>query len=249
MPSYKIKIDGFPGGNSGDNIELSKNNAITHMAKILKNKNVFLNSINGGTFENDLATFCEVIINTNLDVNKLFSGENVKIEKIDNRICFSQKDTENIVNEILDLKCGFITPNNSSGNVGVINTSGNLVKIKYIIRGIEEIELENLNIKSKELGYNFEVSEVYRDSIWKPNINSKLLDEYKKIYFKEYQEYPREEIGHGGTECSAIKERIDGIDIISIGSNMEKIHTIEETTYIDSWVKIFDLLVKLIEII
>ncbi len=30
---------------------------------------------------------------------------------------------------------------------------------------------------------------------------------------------------------------------------MEKIHTIGETTYIDSWVKIFDLLVKLIEIL
>ena len=247
LPSYKIKIDGFPGGNSGDKIELSRDNAIIHMAKILKNKKVFLNSINGGAFENDLATFCEVIINTNLDVNEIFNEENVIIEKIDNRICFSPKDTENIIDEILNLKCGFITSNNSSGNLGMIRTSKNIVKIKYIIRGIEEIELENLNNQSKELGHNFEVKEIYRDSIWKPNIKSKLLDKYKKIYFKEYQKYPKEDIGHGGTECSAIIKSIDNLDVISIGANMDNNHTIEEVTYIDSWEKTFNLLIKLLE--
>ncbi len=43
------------------------------------------------------------------------------------------------------------------------------------------------------------------------------------------------------------KKRIDGLDIISIGANMEKIHTTEETTYISSWLKTFDLLIKFIE--
>lgn len=249
LPSYKIKIDGFPGGNSGDNIELSKNNAITSMAQIIKDKDVFINCINGGTFENDLATSCEVIINTKLDIKELFKGVDVEIQKIDNKISFSKKDTENIINEILDLKCGWISFNISSANLGVISTNNNEIKIKYIIRSIEEIELENINTRSKQLKYNFEPIEIYRDSIWKVDRQSKLLDEYKKIYFKEYNEYPREEIGHGGTECSAIKKSIDGLDIISIGSNMKKIHTIEETTYIDSWVKTFNLLIKLIEVL
>lgn len=249
LPSYKIKIDGFPGGNSGENVDLSKNNAITSMAKILKDKDILINSINGGTFENDLATYCEVIINTNLDIKELFSGVNAKIEKIDNKVSFSKKDTENIINEILDLKCGYISSNNSSANLGVISTYNDEIKIKYILRGIEEIEIEDLNTKSKQLKNNFEVSEIYRDSIWKVNKQSKLLDEYKKIYYKVYNEYPKEEIGHGGTECSAIKKRVEGIDIISIGNNMEKIHTIEETTYIDSWIKIYNLLIKFIEVL
>jgi len=249
LPSYKIKIDGFPGGNSGDNIDLSKNNAITYMAKILKGKNILINSINGGTFENDIATYCEVIINTNLDIRELFNGVNAKIENIDNRISFSKEATENIINEILDLKCGYITPSISSANLGVISTHNNEIKIKYILRSTEEIELRNINEKSKELKNNFEVTEIYRDSIWEVNKQSKLLEEYKNIYFKTYNEYPKEEIGHGGTECSAMKKRIDGLDIISIGSNMEKIHTVEETTYIDSWIKIFNLLIKLIQIL
>lgn len=244
LPSYKIRIDGFPGGNSGDNINLSENNAITSMARILKGKDIVLSSINGGIFENDLATFCEVIIATNLDVEKIFEGLNPKIEKLENKVSFSKNDTENIINEILDLKSGYIDSDISSANLGVIETCNNEVKIKYIVRSIEETELENINEKSKELKNNFEVTEVYRDSIWKVNKNSDLLKQYKKIYFEKYNENIEENIGHGSTEVSAIKKRIEGLDVISIGSNMQNFHTTEEITYIDSWVKVYDLLIN-----
>lgn len=46
LPSYKIKIYGFPGGNSGDNIDLSQNNAITTMAQLLEGKDILLSNIN-----------------------------------------------------------------------------------------------------------------------------------------------------------------------------------------------------------
>lgn len=246
LPSYKVLIDSFPGGNSGENIELSSNNAITTMARILKDKDILLKSINGGTFENDLAPYCEVIINTNLDVEKIFQDLASKIEKVDNKYCFSREDTRNIINEILDLKCGYIS-DTASGNLGVIRTKDNEVKIYYIVRSIDEVELEEVSNKSKVLNNNFQASEIYRDSIWKVNKESELFNKYKNLYFSEFGKYPKEEIGHGGTECSSIKKRIDELDIISIGSNMENIHTTEETTYISSWLKTFDLLIKFIE--
>lgn len=71
------------------------------MSNILKGKNIYLRSINGGTSEIDLATYCEVIINTNKDIKKIFEGINAKIEIIDNNLCFSKEDTEKIINEIL----------------------------------------------------------------------------------------------------------------------------------------------------
>ena len=244
LPCYKIKIDGFPGGNSGDNINLSEKNAITSMAKILSGKDIFLNSINGGIFENDLATFCEVIIATNLSVDELFGELNVKIEKLENKLSFSKKDTENIINEILELKSGFFSSNYSSANLGFIKTRNNELTIRYIVRSIDEKELEEINSKSKKLKNDFKVTEIYRDSIWKANKNSELLNQYKKLYFEKYNENPKEEIAHGGMEVSAIKKRIEGLDVIAIGSNIENFHTIEETTYIDSWIKIFDLLIN-----
>lgn len=247
FPSFKVLIDGFIGGNSGCNIELSKDNAISTMAKILKGKNIYLKSINGGTTENDLATYCEVILNTPEDIDIIFEGVNAKINTIDNHQCFSKEDTENIINEILELKCGFLSQSNSSANLGLINTNNNEIKIYYIFRSLDENELEKINRKSIELDNNFRVNKIYSDSIWRINKESKLLKKYKDIYYEEFKEYPKEEVCHGGTECSSIKSRIEEVDIISIGANIEKIHTYEEVTYISSWLKTYHLLIKLLE--
>lgn len=247
LPSYKILIDNFPGGNSGENFNLSENNAITTMAKLLKGKDVFIKSINGGTSENDLATFCEVIINTSINVNDIFKYLNAKIDKIDNKISFSSEDTKNILKEILDLKCGYIPKSKSSANLGLIKTFDNKVNIYYVLRSIDENKLDMINNKSKNLNNHFVVSELYRDPIWKVNYESKLLSQYKKLYFEEYRKYPLEEISHGGIECASINKRIKHLDIISIGSIINKYHTLNEETYISSWIKTFNMLIKFLE--
>ncbi len=249
LPSYKILIDDFPGGNSGENVNLSENKAITTMARLLKGKDLFIKSINGGTSENDLATFCKVVINTNIDIEDIFKGLNVKIDRVDNKISFSSEDTKNILNEILDLKCGYITKNKASANLGLIKTTNNTVTIYYVFRSMDEKELETLNVKTRNLNNNFAINEVYTDSIWKVDYESKLLNQYKQLYFKEYNEYPIEEIGHGGIECSSIKKRIAGLDIISIGSTIKKYHTIDEITFVNSWLKIYYILINLLKTI
>ena len=105
LPSYKILIDGFQGGNSGEDVALSENNAITTVARILKDKDIFLRSINGGNSENDLAISCEVIINTALNIEDIFKGlENIEINNIENKFAFSKDDTKNI----LDLSGNYI---------------------------------------------------------------------------------------------------------------------------------------------
>ena len=97
--------------------------------------------------------------------------------------------------------------------------------------------------------YKFSEKEVYRDPIWKVDENSKLLQAYRKVYFSEYGEYPVNETWRGAIECASIKNRINGLDIISIGSIIEKFHTTEETTYISSWIKTYTCLIRLLEIL
>lgn len=249
LPSYKIRIDGLPGGNSSEDIRLSENNAITSMARLLKGKDIFIKSINGGTSENDLAQSCEIIINTSLNVREMWKSTNVKIDSIDNKTCFSKEDTIKIINEILDLKCGYITEHLASANLGLISTNKNEIKIYYVFRSMDEEELAAINKKSINLENNFKVREIYSDPIWKVNQESELLKKYKELYFKEFSIYPKEEVWHGSIECSSIKKRIDHLDIISIGSRIEKFHTVEETTYIKSWVKIYSLLIQFMELL
>ncbi len=249
LPSYRVRIEGFPEGNSGEEVSLSEKNAITTMAKILKDRDLLIKSIDGGTFENDLASFCEVVISTNLDVKEVFRDVNAKVTKIENTRSFSKEDTKNIINQILDLKCGYITENLASANLGLIHTEGNEVKMYYIFRSMRKEELEKINKESRNLKNNFHVKELYTDPIWEVEEKSELLEKYKSLYFKIHSEYPQEEICHAGMECASIKNRMGELDIISIGSIIKKYHTVEEVTYISSWVKTFDILIQLLEII
>lgn len=248
-PSYKIKISGFPGGNSGDNVNLSKNNAITTMAKLLYGKDLLLAQINGGTFENDIATSCEIIINTNEDVYSIFKNLNANIEKVINTKCFDKKDTQDILNQIIQLESGFILENQATANLGIIKTINDEIIINYIFRSMNEEKLQQIYDNTNNLNNRFKVKEIYRDPIWQVDKNSKILDIYRRLYFNEYGEYPINDINRGAIECASIKKRIDGLDIISIGSNMRYIHTTKEVTYISSWCKIYNLLIKLLEIL
>jgi len=248
-PSYKIKISGFPGGNSGDNVNLSKNNAITTMAKLLYGKDLLLAQINGGTFENDIATSCEIIINTNEDVYSIFKNLDVNIEKVINTKCFDKKDTQDILNQIIQLESGFILENQATANLGIIKTINDEIIINYIFRSMNEQKLQQIYDNTNNLNNRFKVKEIYRDPIWQVDKNSKILDIYRRLYFNEYGEYPINDINRGAIECASIKKRIDGLDIISIGSSMQYIHTTKEVTYISSWCKIYNLLIKLLEIL
>ena len=247
LPCYKVIFNSNNAGNSGDAIEESKDNAIAIIGRTLKDKEVYLTSINGGTFENDIATSCEVILHTSLDINELFANVPVNIEKVNNEYSFSLEDSTNIINEINELKSGYIYENIVSSNLGMINTNNDEVKIYYIIRSSDEDKLKYISNRTFNLGYGFSAREVYSDSIWHANKSSELLKLYKEEYFKKYNEYPKEAIGHGSTECAAIVKRVPDLDVISIGANMYYFHTVNEVTYINSWEKVYDLLMGLLK--
>lgn len=244
LPCYKIIISGLEGGNSGDNIEKSSNNAIIAMANIIDNKDIYICSINGGSFENDIATSCEAIIKTSLNINELYDSS-VVIEEDKCDYSFSLEETKKIIKEIKELKSGYLS-DTASANLGIIKTSQNKIIIDYIIRSTNEDELTSLNKNIGNLNNGFSTSNLYTDSIWNPNRESQLLREYNEAYYSLFQKYPKENIAQGGLECVAIKKRIVNSDVISIGASMINIHSVDEETYISSWEKIYNLLVKLL---
>ena len=242
MKSYKLTLDGLLGGNSGDYIDRSRDNAITLLVSKLIDKEVYLTSINGGTFENDVAVSCEIVLQTNDILFNKLGNSNFKIEQVENDESFSFEDTKNIFNQILDLKSGHITED-SSGNLGLIRTIGNKVMIKYLYRSTKEEDLESFS-NSESI---FNVNMLYDDHIWKIKDNSFMLKKYKEVYYKLFNEYPIEVIGQGGMEITSFQEAIDGMDIISIGANMTNIHTVDEITYISSWEKIYNIVINMIK--
>ena len=245
LNSYKLIVEGLDGGNSGENIENSENNAINTLVNNLLNKKVYLKSINGGTFENDIATSCEVILQTELDLLNDFNNSNIKVELIENDESFSIEDTHNIFNQILELKSGYISKT-ASGNLGMIKTNDNKVVMTYLYRTTNEEELDNFSNNKKD---SFSINKLYRDRIWKLDNNSVMFKKYKETYQKLFQKNPVEVIAQGGLEIASIQKRIAGLDIISIGANMKNIHTVNEITYISSWEKLYNIIISFLNLI
>ena len=243
MPSYKLTIDNIPGGNSGNNIDISANNAIIQLSRELLNNEIYISSINGGTFENDIATKCEAIIQTNIDLKRIITNKNIIIEQINNKKSFSLEESNRIIKEIIELKSGYLT-NSASANLGEIKTIDNNIKIKYLIRSTKDNELETIQKKVKALNNKFKITILCKDPIWILNKESKLYQKYKETYYNLYKEYPKESTAQGGLEIATIQNHMNNIDIITIGANMDNIHTINEITYISSWEKIYNILIS-----
>lgn len=246
MQGYKLALKIDLGGNSGENIKQSENNAIISLIRLLKNKDVLIKSINGGTSENDIATYCEIELNSNLDlINEFSNNKNIVVSKISNNICLNKEDSQELLNVLLTLKSGFLT-DIISGNLGIVKTNDNVINISYICRCLDIIDLEKYIEEINKKLNAFECERLYNDSALIPYNESSLLKIYKSIYYKNIGCYPNEDICHGGNECACISKYSGIKDIISIGPNIENFHTPKEKTYIDSILKIYKLLVEMI---
>lgn len=137
----------------------------------------------------------------------------------------------------------------SSLNLGVLRMSEEEIVFSFSVRSSVSSykwflsdKLENL---VTFLGGTYEYRGEYPG--WEFKKNSKL----REIYFNSYKEMFGKEIKveaiHAGLECGIISEKLENVDIISVGPNMFDIHTTEERLSISSAKRIFDLLLKVLK--
>lgn len=259
LQAYEISVKYIKGGNSGVYIERSDRNAISVVSEIIhelqKKDDVFICSIDGGESEIDIATSCKAIVKTRIadiynKIKELNVDGNIQICETKNELSFSIEDSKRIISQILKLKQGIVKKQDEniivSGNIGVINTIENKVFIQGVLRSIDVEQLKKYNNENLSISENnhFTVKEIYQDSAWIPNKKSKLLDDYKKAYYRVNGSTPNVEIAHGGLECSSIMKRTNNMDIISIGSIIEDFHTVNERMYISSCEKTIKTLLE-----
>lgn len=82
---------------------------------------------------------------------------------------------------------------------------------------------------------------------WDFDPNSKLLAGMSEIYCQMYGEKPQVEAIHAGLECGIFQSKIKGLDCVSIGPDMEDIHTTRETLSIPSVKRVWDYLLRVLE--
>jgi dipeptidase D len=82
---------------------------------------------------------------------------------------------------------------------------------------------------------------------WKPDLQSPLLATVKKVHKKELGVEPEIKAIHAGLECGIIGEKVKGMDMVSIGPQIEFPHSPDERVKIDSVEKFYGLLKAVLE--
>ena len=247
LPTYKMEITTQCGGNSGEYINESKNNAIYRAFEILSKLNVQLISVFGGKNEDDIANSCAIKFSSNENIDELLNREDCIISKSESDYAINENDSKEIINNVLLMKSGFID-DGISANLGYINTNNNKILFNYLIRSKSDNKLDKYNNLINSKVTRFACNEMYRDDSFKIPNNSKLLLQYEKVYKDAIKKNVKKEICTGGIECAVISSKIKDLDIISIGSNVDYFHTPNERTYISSWIKIYTLLINMLKV-
>lgn len=82
---------------------------------------------------------------------------------------------------------------------------------------------------------------------WEFKKESALREHFQKIYKELYGKEMKVEAIHAGLECGVISEKRPELDMVSIGPDMQDVHTVEEKVNIPSAIRVYQFLEKIIK--
>ncbi len=272
----QMAVTGLKGGHSGEDINRGRGNAIKICARLYaaaaKATDLHMVSMNGGNKDNAIPRECTVRF-TAADPQKAIIAireeeAHIRAVRTADDAAFSvsvkeaaavrampDADAVALISLIRLLPCG---PLSMSNNVpGLVETSSNTaivcadteqILLTVSSRSSVDAELTDLctilNTAAKVTG--FENGHYARYPGWDFTVNSRLqqvyLDTYRTLFGKEAQI-----IGiHAGLECGILKQAIPDMDIISIGPDMQDIHTPAEQLSVSSGERVYQLLLAML---
>ncbi len=117
--------------------------------------------------------------------------------------------------------------------------------LRSSVASAKEALSEKLKYLTETIGGSYSVSGDY--PAWEFNGGSALLKKAKEVFKAQYGHDPKVEGIHAGVECGIFYEKIDGLDIISIGPDMKGVHTPQEKLYIGSVKRTWDFICGILE--
>lgn len=239
--------------------------------------NISLVSMNGGEKDNAIPSFCNARIAVLEDASEIIKNEiSGIIDTITKlyigcepgiRITVSEegKTTAEVLDNSVFDKVMFLlitAPNGivgmSSNIEGLVETSLNLgifemnddgVEVRYALRSSSDFEKQLLKERMKYIieasGAECNASSEY--PAWEYRADSKLRELFKKVHFETTGIEAETLAIHAGLECAVFAEKAPYLDMISFGAHMEDIHSPKECLYIDSAIRNYELLEKILE--
>jgi dipeptidase D len=136
----------------------------------------------------------------------------------------------------------------TSSNLGVLHLDKEGLHARFSVRSDKEggkaALIQAISALTYLAGGNITVSGDYPG--WTYLAHSPLREKMIKVYREMYHTDPSIETIHAGLECGIFSRKLEGLDCVSIGPNMGKVHTTEEYLEIDSVKRVWEYLIKLL---
>jgi len=137
----------------------------------------------------------------------------------------------------------------TSLNLGILETTNEEVTAVFCVRSSVASQREMLEDRicclTERLGGSVEITGEY--PAWEYKKESVLREKMIQVFRKQYEREPRIEAIHAGLECGLLCGKIPGLDCVSIGPNMEDIHTPRERLSIASVQRVWDFLLEVLK--
>ncbi|MBR3188577.1 MAG: beta-Ala-His dipeptidase [Lachnospiraceae bacterium] len=243
----KICLIDFHGG--------TRDNAIPREAKAWI---IFTGKFQRGKVKDVIAAFAKDIAKeysiTDPDIKIHATLENKG--KMMTRSAFTRKDSLRMIRFLLALPNGVLefTPMyrdvpQTSLSLGIVNTVADGIRTHSLVRSSvnsqKQMVMDKIECIAEEFGASVTTEGTY--PAWELIAKSDFRDLAAEIFKKTTGREPTVCVIHGGLECGLISSKVPGIDCISVGPDMEEIHTPAERLNIPSTRRIYDYVKALLE--
>ncbi len=132
----------------------------------------------------------------------------------------------------------------TSNNLGVVQTEKDAVHLLYTIRSSVKSQKEaiygQILLLQDFIGATGEITSDY--PAWEYQPKSELRDVFRQKYVQLEGKEPLVTAVHCGLECGIFSDAIDGLDVISLGPELQNVHSPSERACISSTERVWELL-------
>ncbi len=168
-----------------------------------------------------------------------------------NRKVWIRFDNERVLDALLACPHGVLAMSRAvpglvetSNNLAVVTTEGDTVKV---VTSSRSSVMPSLKATTEQVGAAFRLGGAKVEHLdgypgWKPNTNSQALKVALKVFEREFGKKPAVKAIHAGLECGLIGEKYPGMDMVSLGPQIESPHSPDERVQISTVGRFYTLL-------
>ncbi len=137
----------------------------------------------------------------------------------------------------------------TSTNLATVKSENGVIFVKCLLRSSVDSAKDDL-CEQVESVFSLAGAMVRFDGAypgWKPNMDSAILKQMKKIYENKFGKVPEVKAIHAGLECAILGSNYPHWDMISFGPTMRFPHSPDEKVNIQTVLKFWDFLVEILK--